>query len=122
MTEKADQRNLILIMADGGKKRVEVPEGCKVTYGPVFPMKSGNKYASASDTEAALRIYKSQTNVIAVFRGVREFWEEGLKIERRVKNTNQDASTKKEFKKDGSLVADSKQKLEETFDTIEEAF
>lgn len=119
-TASEESRALILIMLDNTKKRVEIPKNSKVTYGPALPMASKNSYGGLQDPTGVLRIYRSGTDVIAMFRNVKEFWEEGLKIVKQVRNVSSNNQSNNITRSDGSKVVQDFLTVTESFDVVEE--
>ena len=71
-TKPEEKRTLFVKFSNATCKKITVPEGCKVTFGPLCP---GSKNAQHnSEGAVALRIYKGASQ-IAVFVKVESFYE-----------------------------------------------
>jgi hypothetical protein len=70
-TKKDDRRTLFVRFQNGEIKRVAIPAGCKVTFGPLCP---GTKGEYNGEKSTALRVY-SGASQIAVFVKVDSFYE-----------------------------------------------
>ncbi|OGR24410.1 MAG: hypothetical protein A2139_02950 [Desulfobacca sp. RBG_16_60_12] len=78
-------RTLLVKFVDEEKK-ITIPDGCKVTFGPSIPNRGrqeGSRYGPPI-MEYALRVYEGateKTGLLAVFTGVRSFHEVGVTVE-----------------------------------------
>lgn len=82
---EAPKTTFMLIMKDGTKRKVTVPEDWKVTFGPLMP---GSKDASHNSSAAtALRFYTGKDRQKAVFTGVESFRDMSIGMEEEVVKT-----------------------------------
>lgn len=86
-------RVLLVELFGGRKLRITIPEGSRVTFGPLVPASGGPKtsrgWAAPSESNSggtALRIYRgaNKEDQITVFRDVLSFRDESLKVEEEV--------------------------------------
>lgn len=76
MTTAKASRTIIIEYEDKHIERITVPANAKVTFGKLFPGKPGD-YRDGSEN-LYLRIYKTQGEQLAVFPGVKRFWDTSL--------------------------------------------
>lgn len=78
-------RTLILTIKSGSQRRITIPSGYAITFGPLIP---GLKQISNGHTGvAALRIYDSDKDQVACFTDVLAFRDASLMIEEKVTRT-----------------------------------
>lgn len=84
--ESVVTRELLLLTARDGEKKIVIPADAKITFGPAIPYVGKSGYGGNREPgEYALRIYQgTKENLIAVFTGVREFRDVNMPVAKKV--------------------------------------
>lgn len=115
-----EKRLLFVKMNDGTSRKVSIPSGCKITFGPMCPGSKDGNYNSSGAT--ALRIYQGPSQ-LACFVKVEYFYETDSvsAVHKRTKRASkQQAYTKDGIQKNRNVtveVSEWKNELEEEDDT-----
>lgn len=107
-------RVLLVEQAGGERLRITIPEGAKVTFGPLVPS-GGRKspyHTSPEDSGGtALRIYSgtSKEDQLACFRNVRNFRDASLVVEKEVVDEKAEAEVVRDA--DGTRVQNREERI-----------
>lgn len=108
------QRVLLVKTSDDKEKRVTLPVGARLTFGPTIPYGKGQSYDASHGY--SLRIYegKGQDTLVAVICDVRTFWDIDIHIDTLI--LKREGKTAWESSSDGSLKVNTEVKVSSTFE------
>lgn len=83
MTEPTTETRTVYILRKAGWSRLRIPADAKVTFGPLIPGQSPDRYAQGNEKQAGyyLRVYKTKDQQLAVVPGVIEFRDSSVKLD-----------------------------------------
>lgn len=75
----------ILRYKDGTTRRVTIPAGSRVTFGPAIPFAArGGEYSTATANTYAIRVYETESeksSLLGVFTGILEFHRQDVQYD-----------------------------------------
>lgn len=93
MAKSIEATRTILAEDRGGLFRFVIPDGCRMTFGQILPEAKREMNTDGGEYDPGLRVYRG-TDVLAVFRGVKWFRDDTIKVERRAVNVDAKTATK----------------------------
>jgi len=107
--DEEPKRTYLLELKNGGQRKLTVPAGWKVTFGPTVPFeRKGSAGYRGDEGTWALRLYEKGDRLRAIFTDVRSFRDLSISVEEKRIRTKRQTIEKASSKGGKAVVAEAK--------------